>query len=103
MRVAWARRPGQLWVGVARLRRVVAGAVVRQLDLLGGRRGGLWAWRVGWGPSRGPWGVLAVLVVRGLPGVGSASASAGAAVLVCWTVGVAPWGARELWLARGLG
>ena len=63
----------------------------------------MWARRVGWGPLRGPWGVLAVLVVRGLPGVGPVLASAGAAVLVCWTVGVAPWGACELWLARGLG
>ena len=72
-------------------------------SLGGGGGGGLWARRVGWGPLRGPWGVLAVLVVRGLPGVGPVLASAGAAVLVCWTVGVAPWGACELWLARGLG
>ena len=89
--------------GDARPAGAVAGAVVCQLDLLGEAGGGLWARRVGWGPLRGPWGVLAVLVVRGLPGVGPVLASAGAAVLVCWTVGVAPWGACELWLARGLG
>ena len=35
--------------------------------------------------------------------LGQPWASAGAAVFVCRTVGVASWGPRELWLARGLG
>ena len=54
------------------------------------------------GRHAGHGGVLAVPVVRGLPGVGPTPVPPGATVLVCRTVGAAPWGPRELWLAHGL-
>ena len=78
MRVAQAKRPGQLEGENARLRRAVAGAVVAN-QVSGGS------------------GVLVVPVVWGLSGVGAAPVSLGATVPVGRATRGGVSGGRELW------